>query len=110
MYEFVGLETTTMNTPDIKNTAKTSEISVKTTHSIDNYRVLTLCIADKRGHCVQHGIKMTKSLLFFLYFGLNRQTDQLTHLCIKTPSQSLAIWLQKLFTLGPEISAERPWI
>ena len=62
MYEFVGLETTTMNTPDIKNTAKTSEISVKTTHSIDNYRVLTLCIADKRGHCVQHGIKMTKCL------------------------------------------------
>ena len=55
------METTTINTPCIKDTAKIQEIPVKTTPSTDNNRVLPPCIADNRGHCVQHSIMMSKS-------------------------------------------------
>ena len=55
------METTTINTPGIKDTAKIQEIPVKTTPSTDNNRVLPPCIADNRGHCVQHSIMMSKS-------------------------------------------------
>ena len=59
------LGTTTINTSDNKKTKKTPEISVSVPAAppIDRDRKLPLCIATKKGHCSQHGTKMTKNVI-----------------------------------------------
>ena len=59
------LGTTTINTPDNKKTKKTPEtsVSVPAAAPIDRDRKLPLCIATKKGHCSQHGTKMTKNVI-----------------------------------------------
>ena len=59
------LGTTTINTPDNKNTKKTFKITVSASAAppIGRDRKLLLCIATKKGHCSQHGTKMTKNIV-----------------------------------------------
>ena len=59
------LGTTTINTPDNKNTKKTPEtsVSVPAAAPIDRDRKLPPCIATKKGLCSQHGTKMTKNVI-----------------------------------------------